>query len=111
MSTDFSETALTLQSVPKAVSLLIDQMAEMKAQLTYIEQQLGISVNRHRPILIDRAAEILGITVRAVHKLIRAQDIPYYQRAGNYYFFEDELIRWIEDSRVTPYYEQLKKRR
>lgn len=50
---------LTMNAVPKAVNYLIEEVAEMRATLESIEKQLGLGVNKHRPILIEQAAEIL----------------------------------------------------
>lgn len=46
---------------------------------------------------------------RALKKLVRNNEIPYYQRNKEVYFFEDELVKWVEDARVAPYYEQIRK--
>ena len=102
---------LTNATVPKAVSYLIDEIAEMKAMLSHIESQLGLGVDKHRPIEEKRAAEFLDTTERAIKKLVRNQDIPYYQRGNKIYFFEDELLKWVEETRIAPYYEKLKKYR
>lgn len=100
---------LTMTAVPKAVNYLIEEVAEMRAVLLHIESQLGLGVDKHRPIKEERAAEILGITDRALKKLVRNNEIPYYQRNKEVYFFEDELVKWVEDARVAPYYEQIRK--
>jgi hypothetical protein len=31
---------------------------------------------------------------------VEEQNIPHYKREHNVYFFEDELIKWIEESKV-----------
>ena len=60
---------LTLQNVPKAVNYLINEIAEMRAVLEHIESQLGLGVDKHRPIDIERAAEILGQTKNVIKKI------------------------------------------
>ena len=100
-----NETAkeeLTMNAVPKAVNYLIEEVAEMRAILENMEKQLGLGVNRHRPILIERAAEILQMKIGTVRRLVNNHEIPHYIREQNIYFFEDELIKWIEDSKVKP---------
>lgn len=47
---------LTMNAVPKAVNYLIEEVAEMQALLDKMEKQLGLGVNKHRPILIEQAA-------------------------------------------------------
>ena len=91
-----------MNAVPKAVNYLIEEVAEMRASLESIEKQLGLGANKHRPILIEQAAEILQMKVGTVRRLVNDQEIPHYKREHNIYFFEDELIKWIEDSKVKP---------
>jgi len=50
---------LTLQNVPKAVNYLINEIAEMRVLLEHIEKQLGLGVDKHRPIGIEDACKIL----------------------------------------------------
>ena len=93
---------LTMNAVPKAVNYLIEEVAEMRAFLDKMEKQLGLGVNRHRPILIEQAAEILQMKTGTVRRLVNDRAIPHYKREHNIYFFEDELIKWVEDSKVKP---------
>ena len=100
---------LTLQNVPKAVNYLINEIAEMRAVLEHIESQLGLGVDKHRPIDEERAAEILGQTKNVIKKMVRAREIPYYDKVRKVYFFEDELVKWVEESRVKTWSEEYKK--
>lgn len=93
---------LTMNAVPKAVNYLIEEIAEMRAMLDNMEKQLGLGINRHRPILIEQAAKILQMKIGTVRRLVNGQEIPHYKREHNIYFFEDELIKWIEDSKIKP---------
>lgn len=97
---EIAKEELTMNAVPKAVNYLIEEVAEMRAILDNMEKQLGLGVNRHRPILIERAAEILQMKVGTVRRLVDNREIPHYKREQIIYFFEDELIKWIEDSKV-----------
>ena len=93
---------LTMNAVPKAVNYLIEEVAEMRAILDNMEKQLGLGVNKHRPILIEQAAEILQMKTGTVRRLVNNREIPHYKKEHNIYFFEDELIQWIEESKVKP---------
>ena len=90
---EIAQMELTEKNVPKAVGYLINEVAEMRATLDKMEKQLGLGINRHRPILIEQAAEILQMKVRTVKRLVDEQSIPHYKREHNVYFFEDELIK------------------
>lgn len=97
---EIEQLELTEKSLPKAVSYLINEVADMRATLDNIEKQLGLGANKHRPILIDQAAEILHMKVGTVKRLVEERNIPHYKREHNIYFFEDELIKWVEESKV-----------
>ena len=102
---------LTLQNVPKAINYLINEVAEMRVLLEYIEKQLGLGVDKHRPIGIEDVCRILELTANAVNKMIRSRTIPHYAQGKKVYFFEDELVKWIESSRVKTFAEEFGNRR
>ena len=64
MNTDetINKEELTLQNTPKAVNYLINEIAEMRVLLEHIESQLGLGVDKHRPINIEKACQILNQT-------------------------------------------------
>ena len=97
---EIEQLELTEKTVPKAVGYLINEVAEMRATLDKMEKQLGLGINKHRPILMEQAAEILQMKVGTVKRLVDERNIPHYKREHNTYFFEDELIKWIEESKV-----------
>jgi len=105
MNDEQKKEELTLQNVPKAVNYLINEIAEMRVLLEHIESQLGLGVDKHRPIGIDDACRILDQTKNGINKLIRNQAVPHYTKENKIYFFEDELVKWIESSRVKTYSE------
>jgi hypothetical protein len=59
---------LTMQNVPKAVNYLINEIAEMRVLLEHIEKQLGLGVDKHRPINIEDACRILSCII---HKALK----------------------------------------
>jgi hypothetical protein len=100
---------LTHQNVPKAVNYLINEIAEMRVLLEHIESQLGLGVDKHRPIGIDDACRILQQTKNGINKLIRNQLIPHYIKENKIYFFEDELVKWVEKDRVQSYQDKYRR--
>lgn len=97
---------LSMQNVPKAVNYLINEVAEMRVLLEHIESQLGLGVDKHRPIGIDDACRILNLTKNGINKMIRSHSVPHYQKGNKVYFFEDELVKWVESDRVPTYQER-----
>ncbi len=102
---------LTIQNVPKAVNYLINEIAEMRMLLEHIEKQLGLGVDKHRPIGIADAAKILDQTERVINKMVKSRSIPHYVKDEKVYFFEDELVKWVEASRVKTFAEEYHNKR
>ena len=103
MNTDetINKEELTLQNTPKAVNYLINEIAEMRVLLEHIESQLGLGVDKHRPIN----------TKNGINKLVRSRTIPHYIQGNKVYFFEDELIKWVEKGRVATLQEKYTSKR
>ena len=97
---------LTLQNVPKAVNYLINEIAEMRAILEHVEKQLGLGVDKHRPIGIEDACRILNLPKNRLNKRVRERSIPHYKQGREVYFFEDELVKWVEGARVKTFEEE-----
>jgi hypothetical protein len=100
---------LTLQNVPKAVNYLINEIAEMRVLLEHVESQLGLGVDKHRPIGIEDACRILQQTKNGINKMIRNQSIPHYVKGNKIYFFEDELVKWVEKDPVHIYQDKYRR--
>jgi hypothetical protein len=100
---------LTIQTVPKAVNYLINEIAEMRVLLEHVESQLGLGIDKHRPIGIEDACRILQQTKIALNKMIRNRSIPHYLKGKKVYFFEDELIKWVEKDPVQTSQEYYRK--
>lgn len=102
---------LTMQNVPKAVNYLINEIAEMRVLLEHIESQLGLGVDKHRPIGIEDACRILDQTKNGINKMVRNCSIPHYLKEKKVYFFEDELVKWVEKDRVSTFQEKYSNRK
>ena len=102
---------LTSQNVPKAVNYLINEIAKMRVLLEHIESQLGLGVDKHRPIGIDDACRILDKTKNGINKLIRNCTVPHYLKENKVYFFEDELVKWVEKDRIQTFQEKYENKR
>ena len=74
---------LTLQTVLKAANYLINEIAEMRVLLEHVESQLGLGVDKHRPIVIEDACQILKQTKNGLNKMIRNRSVPHYFKREN----------------------------
>jgi len=51
---------------------------------------------------IRDVSRLTGISVSTLYKLTASGSIPYYKPSGKLLFSEDEIVAWIEASRVCP---------
>ena len=57
------------------------------------------TTDKHRIVEIDEACKITRKAKPTIYTLARNGLIPAYKRGKKLYFYEDELLRWIEDGR------------
>lgn len=49
-----------------------------------------------KPLNLDEVATLLDKSVSTIYAMTSEKRIPYHKRGNKLYFFEDEIIRWIE---------------
>lgn len=101
---------ISMENIPLALGCLLDDVAQIKSTVTNLTQYLGIGAVGTRPVTLKEAAQFLSISERSLRKMVRECIVPHYQRNGTTYFFEKELLEWVKDSRVAPFYEPVLKR-
>lgn len=84
---------LTFDKLPEAVAYLIEAVAELK---TLIEEKKSVSPEKRMPIGIDDACRIIQKAKSTIYALVRKGLLPSYKRGKKLFFFEDELLSWIE---------------
>lgn len=88
---------ISFENLPKAVAHLVNEVAEIKS---LVEKGQPSTVPAKRvPIGIDEACKIIGKAKPTVYALVRKRFIPCYKNGKKLYFFEDELLAWIESGR------------
>lgn len=92
---------LTLEQLPKAFEKLLIDVKEIKLLVT----QKEIVGEKKLPINIDKACIILQKAKPTVYALVRKGLLPAYKNGKKLYFFEDELIEWIEKGKKKTYAE------
>ena len=79
---------ITFDKLPQAVGYLTEQVERIHKNVAALQPQTA--TDKHRIIEIDEAC-----------KIARKGLIPAYKRGKKLYFYEDELLQWIESSRKT----------
>src|SRR5690554_1140528 len=88
---------ISFDNLPKAVAHLLSEVAEIKSLVENNQPQKNNS--KRVPIGIEDACDIIGKARSTVYALVRKRLIPCYKNGKKLYFFEDELLAWIENGR------------
>jgi excisionase family DNA binding protein len=88
---------ISFDNLPKAVAHLLGEVAEIK--LLVEKTQLSSVGSKRVPIGIDDACKLIGKAKPTVYALVRKRLIPCYKNGKKLYFFEEELLAWIENGR------------
>ena len=92
---------ITFDSLPQAVNYLTEQMNAVRQMLETALNSNNESKMEHRIVEIDEACSIVHKSKPKLYRLVRLGQIPAYKRGKKLYFYEDELIGWIESGRKS----------
>ncbi len=88
---------ITFDKLPQAVGYLTEQMEQIRQMVAALQPQA--SPDKHRLIEIEEACKITRKAKPTIYTLVRKGLIPAYKRGKKLYFYEDELLQWIESGR------------
>ena len=104
--TDYTQTAIntqqymnniTFEQLPQAVSMLIEKVGLLTDK---VEKVLGMTPQQHgecRTLLtLNEVAALLGKSASTIYAMTSDKRIPYHKRGNKLYFFQNEIIAWIE---------------
>lgn len=88
---------ITFDQLPQAVSMLIEKVGLL---MDRVEEVLGKAPQRngkgHNLLSLNEVAALLGKSASTIYSMTSDKRIPYHKRGNKLYFFEDEIIVWIE---------------
>lgn len=88
---------ITFEQLPQAVSMLIEKVGlltdKVDKMLVKTPQQDG---EGHNLLSLKDVAALLGKSSSTIYSMTSDKRIPYHKRGNKLYFFEDEIIGWIE---------------
>ena len=88
---------ITFDKLPQAVSYLTEQVEKIYQLVETLQTQKPD--NQHQLIDIDKASILIQKSKPTIYRLARTGLIPAYKRGKKLYFYEDELLAWIENGR------------
>lgn len=86
---------ITFEQLPQAVSLLIEKVGQLADK---VDEALGKATQQkgRRLLALDDVAALLSKSASTIYAMTSEKRIPYHKRGNKLYFFEDEIIGWIE---------------
>ena len=90
---------ITFDKLPQALGYLTEQVERIYKNVAALQPQTA--TDKHRIVEIDEACKITRKAKPTIYTLARKGLIPAYKRGKKLYFYEDELLQWIESSRKT----------
>ena len=88
---------ITFDKLPQAVGYLTEQVERIHKIVAALQPQTA--TDKHRIVEIDEACKITRRAKPTIYTLARKGLIPAYKRGKKLYFYEDELLQWIESGR------------
>lgn len=86
--------SLSFDKLPEYVFSLKKDILELKKLVE--ESSLLNKEKSSIPLSIDQASEIIQKAKPTIYTLVREGKIPCYKRGKQLYFFEEELLEWIQ---------------
>ena len=91
-----NEKTITFDKLPEAVGYLTEQVIELKKMVS----ELKLPSSEKRVLIeIEDACRIIHKAKATIYTLVRKGILPAYKKGKKLYFYEDELLTWVENGR------------
>ena len=88
---------ITFEQLPQAVSMLIEKVGLLADMVEKVLGKTPQHQGEGRTLLsLNEVAALLGKSASTIYAMTSDKRIPYHKRGNKLYFFEDEIIAWIE---------------
>ena len=92
------EHYLTFDQLPKAVTMLTEEVSELKRLL--IEKHKQATTEQTEQLLtVQDAAKFLNLTVPTIYSKVSKGELPVMKRSKRLYFSSIELMEYLKDGR------------
>jgi len=79
---------------------LIQRIAKATAEMMRDYSTIESEPTEDLPLTIKEASKIVGYTVPTLYGYCQRNEIPYHKKNNRLFFFKQELIEWIKQSKV-----------
>jgi len=90
-----NKEAITFEKLPETVATILREIYKIRDLVERDREP----IQKRKPIGIKEACLILQKAVPTVYALARKNQIPCSKIQGKLYFYEDQLINWIDSGR------------
>ena len=87
---------VTFDKLPEAVGYLTEQVIELKRMVSELQPP---SSDKHVLVEIEDACRSIRKAKPTRYTLVRKGLLPAYKKGKKLYFYEDELLAWIDNGR------------
>jgi excisionase family DNA binding protein len=85
---------LTLETLPKAITLLSSEISEIKQLLLKQNGEEKSSVDKL--MNVQETAELLNLSPATVYGMVSRRKIPYMKQTKRLYFSQREITDWLK---------------
>ena len=90
------DNKLRFEDIPAAIGQILATLEQIQWTIDQLQPQR----KERRPISIDEACKIIGKKKQTVYALSRLGEIPSCRQGRKVYFYEDELLEWINNGKI-----------
>ena len=91
---------ITFEQLPQAVSTLIERVEQLAGKVDEVlGKAAGKDTGKRSLLSLEEVAALLGKSASTIYAMTSEKRIPYRKRGNRLYFFEDEIMQWIETGR------------
>lgn len=88
---------ITFEQLPQAVSNLIERVEQLAGKVDEVLcKAAGKDTGKRSLLSLEEVAALLGKSASTIYAMTSEKRIPYRKRGNKLYFFEDEIMQWIE---------------
>jgi excisionase family DNA binding protein len=91
------EMEVSFETLPKAVTLLANEISEIKRLL--LEKNSEQHNQPNQLLTIQQAGEFLNLSVPTLYGYVQRAEIPVSKKGKRLYFSKSELLEWVQEGR------------
>lgn len=93
------ETPLTFEQLPQAVTMLTNEVSELKKLMLESRQQSEPTTPPDTLLTIQQAAAFLSLSVPTLYTKVSKGELPVMKRGKRLYFSQGELLGYLKAGR------------